>query len=189
MATVAPPEFWTWLTRWGWDSIVFPMTDPFGAVTGIVLRGLNTKRYENYVAYPKDLCPPCFGLHIGLPAAYYSKRMILTEGVFDYLAIVPFAKDSLASLTSIPSTLLRRMLARYVTKVVTLADMDKAGRRAAYRLAGVPVPEAYREVKDKLQTRVHAPPYHVVIPAYSEHDPADLLRAGKFEELQRLARL
>ncbi len=188
-ATAATTEFWTWLQRYGWDSFVFPLRNPIGDVTGVVLRSLSTKKYENFIAYPKELCPPAFGLHIGLPAAFVSQRMILVEGIFDYFAVRPFADDVIAQLTSIPSTLLRRMLSRYVTKVVTLADMDRAGRRAAYRLAGVPVPPEYREDRDKIQTRLHPPPFHVVIPAYSAHDPSDLLAEGKTDELQRLVRL
>lgn len=183
------PEFWKWLQRYGWDSFVFPLTDPFGQVTGVVLRSFTSKKYENFIVYPKELCPPCFGLHVALPEAFKSQRMILTEGVFDYFAIRPFAPDVVAQLTSIPSMGLRRLLARYVTKVITLADMDKAGRRAAYRLAGVPVPLQFAEDRDKVQTRVHPPPFHVVIPSYSAHDPSDLLAAGKVSELQRLVSL
>jgi hypothetical protein len=62
------------------------------------------------------------------------------------------------------------------------------GRRAAYRLAGVPVPVEYRDAKDRCM-RLDPPPFHVVVPAYSAHDPADLLAEGKVEELQRLVRL
>lgn len=115
--------------------------------------------------------------------------MVLVEGIFDYFAVRPYTEAVVASLTSVPSTLLRRLLTRYVTKVVTLADMDKAGRRAAYRLAGVPVPPEYREERDRVQTKVFDTPFHVVIPAYSAHDPSDLAAEGKFDELRRLCQL
>jgi len=188
-ATTATPDFWAWLQKYGWQWFVFPLTDPFGEVTGVVLRSLPSKGYHNYIAYPKDLCAPCFGLHVALPVAYETKRMVLVEGIFDYFAVRPFTEGVVASLTSMPSTLLRRLLTRYVTKVVTLADMDAAGRRAAYRLAGVPVPPEYREDRDKVQTKLFPSPFHVVIPAYSAHDPSDLLLAGKYDELRRLSAL
>jgi hypothetical protein len=185
----ATPAFWTWLQRYGWESYVFPLTDPWGAVTGVVLRSLPEKRYQNYIAYPKDLCPPCFGLHTALPVMFQTQQVVLVEGVFDYFAVRPFTPAVLAQLTSIPSLLLRRLLARYVTKVVALADMDLTGRRAAYRLAGVPVPVEYRDPKDRGLRRLDPPPFHVVVPAYSAHDPSSLWAEGKVDELQRLVRL
>lgn len=188
-AKQATPEFWAWLQRYGWESYVFPMTDPFGAVTGLVLRSLPEKRYQNFVVYPKDLCPPCFGLHTALPVMFQTQTCVLVEGIFDYFAVRPFTSAVLAQLTSIPSTLLRRLLARYVTKVIALADMDLTGRRAAYKLAGVQVPPEYREAKDKGLGKLTPPPFHVVVPAYSAHDPSQLWEQGKTDELQRLVRL
>jgi hypothetical protein len=188
-ATTATPAFWTWLSRWGWESFVFPLRDPLGAVTGVVLRSLASKRYENYIVTPKELCPPAFGLDVALPVAFTTKRVILVEGIFDYFALRHFTEAVVAQLTSIPSLLLQQCLGRYCTKVVSLADMDKAGRRAAYRLAGVAPPPEYREPNDPVAPRLRAPRYHVVVPAYSAHDPADLLAAGKLDELRRLSQL
>lgn len=188
-ATSATPEFWQWLSRYGWESFVFPLRDPFGAVTGVVLRSLATKKYENFIARPRELCPPAFGLDVALPVAFTTQSVVLVEGIFDYFAVRPFTAAVVAQLTSVPSTLLRRTLARYCTKVVALADMDKAGRRAAYRLAGQVPPPEYRAPKDPAQPRLKTPDFHVVVPAYSAHDPSDLLAAGKVEELRRLCAL
>jgi DNA primase len=188
-ATRSTPAFWEWLQKYGWESYVFPLTDPWGATTGIVVRSLPAKRYQNFIAYPKELCPPCFGLHTALPVMFQTQTCVLVEGIFDYFAVRPFTSGVLAQLTSIPSALLRRLLARYVTKVVALADMDTTGRRAAYRLAGVPVPPEYREPKDRIQARIIPQPFHVVVPAYSAHDPSELWAQGKTAELARLVRL
>lgn len=183
------PEFWTWLQKYGWWSFVFPLTDAFGAVTGVVLRSLSTKRYENFLAYPKELSPPCFGLHTALPVAFQSQRLLVTEGIFDFFALREFAVDVVACLTAIPSRGLRRVMARYTARVVCLTDMDKPGRRGAYSLAGLPVPPEYADPKDKVKTRITPPPFQVLIPAYSAHDPSDLLQGGRSAELRRLASL
>jgi hypothetical protein len=188
-ARTASPAFWTWLQRYGWESFVFPLRDPFGAVTGIVLRSYAQKSYQNFVAVPKDLCPPCFGLHVALPSAYQTKRMVLVEGIFDYFAVRPFTEAVIAQLTSRPSRLLQRLLSRYVTRVVMLADMDTVGRRSAYRLAGQQPPLEYQAPHETKFPKLMLPPFHVVVPAYSAHDPSDLWTAGKTDELQRLCAL
>lgn len=181
------PEFWTWVSRYGWDKLVFPLTNPFGAVIGLQLRSLTEKGYRDFLAVKPELCPPTFGLHVALPAAFVSKRLVLVEGVFDYFAVVPYAPETLAMLTSTASLAVRRLIARYAQQVVCLTDMDAPGRRGAYKLAGLPIPLMYARPKD-ITTRVpKPPPYHVVFPPYTEHDPGDLWKAGKTHELRRLA--
>ena len=150
----ATPEFWTWLQRYGWESYVFPLTDPWGAVTGVVLRSLPEKRYQNYIAYPKDLCPPCFGLHTALPVMFQTQQVVLVEGVFDYFAVRPFTPAVLAQLTSIPSLLLRRLLARYVTKVEFRYSNLAGGGDARVELFGYEKSKSRGTVKVKKKFKV-----------------------------------
>lgn len=180
------PDFWTWVCRYGYERLVFPMTDPFGTPVGIQVRHLGDKGYENFTLKPREIYHPCFGLHVALPAMYQSQRVVLVEGIFDYFAAVKVAPDTLATLTANVSRLTKQWIARYCTMAVALFDMDATGRRGAYRLAGLEVPAQWRKPEDVTLKKPWTPPYQVLIPSYTEHDPADLLRAGKLEELQRL---
>lgn len=183
------PKFWDWIRKYGWDRMLFPLTDPFGAVIGLQLRSLKDKSYEDFLAQPTELCPGTFGLHTALPVAFETGKLVLVEGVFDYFAVRQVTPGVLGLLTSNASLSVKRMLSRYLQRCVCLFDMDAAGRRGACRLAGLPVPEQYQKPTDKTARQTPVPPYQVVIPAYTEHDPADLLKAGKRDELQRLVNL
>jgi DNA primase len=180
------PEFWDWSRRYGWSRLVFPLTDGLGGVIGMQVRHLGDKGYENFVLKPRDLYVPLFGLHVALPEMYARERCVLVEGVFDYFAVLPYAPDVLCTLTSNVTLSVRRLLARYVSLVVCLYDMDLPGRRGAYKMAGLPIPEAYRKPEDVTVRPKALPPYTVLLPNYTEHDPDDLRKAGKGAELQRL---
>lgn len=182
----ATPEFWAWLLKTGWDKIVFPMTDAQGQVIGVQLRSAADKRYGDFLLQPRDLYMPSFGAHVALPAAWSSQRLILVEGVFDYFAVRAYAPDVIALMTATASASMRRLVARYATSVVSLLDMDGPGRRASYKLAGLPCPPEWQRPEDKTAKVPPTPPYLVTIPAYTEHDPDDLRKVGKVEELQRL---
>lgn len=185
-------EFWEWAARYAFGALVFPLTDPLGKVIGLQVRGGAGATFgakaENFLLKPRELCLPCFGLHIALPAIFGSDRAITVEGVFDYFATVKVAPDVLCTLTASVSLGQKRLLARYASQVICLFDMDKTGRRGAYKLAGLPIPVEYQLPIDLTRNRwtPKPPPYHVSIPSYSEHDPNDLYRAGKIEELAKL---
>lgn len=179
-------EFWQWSRRYGSNRIVFPLTDGFGAVTGMQVRHLGDKGYENFVLKPKELYTPVFGLHVALPVMYEGQRAVVVEGVFDYLSMVRYAPDTVCTLTANVSNAVKRLLARYVTHVICLYDMDATGRRGAYKLAGLDVPPEFRKRDDPIQRRTMTPPFNVVFPFYSEHDPDDLRKAGKGIEIQKL---
>lgn len=180
------PEFWAWYTRYGYERLVFPMTDPFGAVVGLQVRHLGDKGYEDFTLKPRERYLPCFGLHVALPTMFTSQRVVLVEGVFDYFALVKVAPDTLCTLTANVSRLQKQLIARYCALAIPLFDMDAVGRRGCYRLAGLPVPEEFRQPQDISLRTPPTPPFEVLIPAYSEHDPAILLEKGKLDELRRL---
>ncbi len=184
-ARQSSPGFWTWLVRNGWNKIVFPLTDPLGAVVGVQLRAPADGRYTDFLLEPRELHLPTFGLHVALPAAWSSRRLVLVEGVFDYFAVRPYAPDVVAILTSAVSLRVRQLIQRYATTVVSLLDMDGPGRRGSYRFAGLPIPPEWAQ-PGVVQRVPPVPPYHVIIPTYSEHDPDDLRKTGKVEELRRL---
>lgn len=185
------PTFWEWAKANAWNKLVFPLTDPFGAVIGVQLRSPYERGYRDFLAAPTEVCPPTFGLHVALPAAFQSQRLVLVEGVFDYFAVVEHAPETLAILTSATSLAVRRLISRYARTVVWMGDMDAPGRRGGYVLAGLQVPEQYRRDKDKGQPQRtgRVPPYQVLLPFYSEHDPSDLWKAGKHGELAKIAHL
>ena len=185
-ARACTPDFWTWLHKIGWAKILFPLTDPLGAVIGVQLRAPATGRYTDFLLAPRELHIPTFGLHVALPAAWSSGRLILVEGVFDYFATRAHTTDVVAILTSAVSMRVRQLIQRYASTVVVLTDMDGPGRRGAYRFAGLPIPKEWQRPEDALAKVPPVPPYHVIIPTYSEHDPDDLRKHGKTEELQRL---
>lgn len=180
-------EFWAWALRYGWERMVFPLTDPWGFAFGLQVRHLREKGFENWVdPRGRRLTPVCFGLHVALPAAYASRRMVIVEGVFDYFAVRPYTEDVLALLTSTVSQAHRKLLSRYCQQVVCLLDMDVPGRRGCVKLAGLPLPADLRQPRDPVVGRPKLPPFRVVFPPYSEHDPDDLRKAGKVIELLRL---
>jgi DNA primase len=183
------PQFWEWAKVFAWNKIVFPLTDPFGQVMGVQLRSPYERGYRDFLAAPTEVCPPAFGLHVGLPAAFQSRRLVVVEGVFDYFAAVAHAPETVAILTSNASLAIRRLISRYAGLVVCLTDMDPPGRRGAYRLAGLPIPPEFRRPGATAGRPGPLPPYQVLIPSYSEHDPSDLWKAGKHAELRRLAQL
>lgn len=182
-------EFWKWCHKYGYNRLTFPLTGPFGEPIGIQARHLGDKGYENFVLKPRELFVPCFGLHVALPEIFTSNRVVLVEGVFDYFATVKVAKDTLATLTANLSGAQRRLLSRYVSMAICLFDMDSTGRRGCYKLAGLEVPPQYRLPEDVTKTKLKPPPFQVVFPFYSEHDPDDLRKKQKWPELQKLVSL
>lgn len=187
--TQCSEEFWKWCHKFGYNRLTFPLTDPFGTPIGVQARHLGDKGYENFVLKPRELFVPCFGLHVALPEIFRSNRVVLVEGVFDYLAASKVAKDSLATLTANLSNGQRRLLSRYVSMAICLFDMDKTGRRGCYKLAGLEVPPEYRLPEDISKTKLKPPPFQVVFPFYSAHDPDDLRKQQKWQELQKLVSL
>jgi DNA primase len=181
-------DFWNWSRRNGANRLVFPMTDPFGVATGVQVRQLGDKFYQNFGLEPRDLYPMVFGLDAALPAMFASGRTVLVEGVFDYFAVQPYAPDALCTLTANVTLNVHRLISRYCSLAICLYDMDKVGRRAAYRLAGLEVPPQFMDKEDVRRNKPRIPPCTVVLPFYDAHDPADLVKAGKLAELQRLVR-
>ena len=183
------PEFLRWHGRYGYRRLVFPLTNPFGQAIGLQGRHLGDKGYENFVLEPRELHVPVFGLHVALPEMFAGARVVLVEGVFDYFAAVRVAPDTLCTLTANVSLAVKRLLSRYIATAVCLFDMDATGRRGGYRLAGLPVPAEYRKPEDISLKVPPPPPFQVLLPPYSEHDPDDLRKAGKMSELQRLVQV
>ena len=182
------PEFWSWSRRFGGNRLVFPLTNAFGFAVGMQVRHMGEKGYENFVLKPRDLYVPVFGLHVALPVMYAQQRVVLVEGVFDYFALVKYAPDTLCTLTANVTNAVKRILARYTTLVICCFDMDETGRRGAYKLAGLDVPTQFRKAGDttRLGPPKEPPPYNVMMPYYTEHDPDDLRKAGKDQELRRI---
>jgi DNA primase len=162
-------EFGQWSTAYFFRKIILPLTSLTGDYVGLQTRSLGEKGYRQFFAYSPEVYPFVFGAAQAAEELWRTKRLVIVEGAFDCLAAAKVAPNTVATLTaSVPSTL-RRFFRRYVASLTVFFDMDEPGRTAAESLAS-----------DPMKT------YHVTVPAYPAHDPADLLHERGVEVLRRL---
>lgn len=162
-------DFDKWREKYYYNRIVFPLRSVLGNVIGIQTRCVDEKRYMQFWAYPTEIFPYLFGLSTALPAIWATRQVVIVEGIFDQIAASRVAPNTVATMTAKASMACGRFFRRYVKRVVALLDMDEPGREGAEKLK-----------------RFAPPEYSVYVPVYSEHDPGDMLKNGKLEELRRV---
>lgn len=155
------------------DRIVFPLTSVTGQVIGIQTKPLEPKGYQLFYAYPRNLYPYMFGTAQAIEAIWARRSVVIVEGVFDYVAVRQVTPNVVAVMTAGVPQACRHFFRRYVKRVIALLDMDAPGRDGAFSLA-------------VRQASTH---YSVSMPEYSAHDPGDLWKAGKLDELRRCVQM
>jgi DNA primase len=167
-------DFSTWSQQFLHSCLVFPMHSMLGDVIGLQVRDIgdqsHTRPYKQFYLHHRDLHPYFFGLPHALPHVYRTGYLIIVEGIFDYFAVRTVTPNVVAVMTSGVPVACKRFFNRFCGRVVALLDMDEPGREGAQRLADSSEGQNYQ----------------VVIPTYSEKDPAELLKAGKHSELTKL---
>jgi DNA primase len=115
-------------------SAVFPIRSFLGHTVGFVLRQTQEKRYIRYEVYSGTSIPMLWNADCAFPRIWETQHIIITEGVFDALAVkLAGAPNVVATLGANPSQLTMRWIKRLATRVTVLTDMDTAGRGAAKR--------------------------------------------------------
>jgi DNA primase len=170
------PEFALWANKYWLNRLVFPVTSLTEGCAGLVTRPLpaagEKRRYEVFALLKTEVYPVAFGLRESLPEIWERKQVVVTEGIFDALALAPHVPHVIATLMASPPLTLKRFFERYVTEVVAMLDMDDAGRRAAEKLA------AHLRGKVRVTTL-----------NYGEKDPGEAAQRGELEPLLRMLRL
>lgn len=121
-------------------SLLFPLLDEYGELVGVLLRNLTPSGTQNpYTKIifnkfdplaKKFLC----GLYQSLDYVYTSKTILLTEGIFDMLAVQRYFPATAAILTANVSQEQKSLLKRYVDKILYVPDNDKTGRKASINI-------------------------------------------------------
>lgn len=171
--------FLAWARRYwvSWGGLVFPLFDPLGAPVGLEIRRLprvvepGRNPYADFQITRQTGVPLAFGFPHAVPAIWETRRVILVEGVFDYFGVRAAGYAGvLANLTAAVASPMRRFLGRHAQVVVSLLDMDPAGRTATQRLTQVGVDEGFL----------------VVAPCYPAKDVGTLLQRGDVHVLARM---
>lgn len=169
-------EFALWANKYWLNRLVFPVTSLTPGYAGLVTRPLpvagEKRRYEVFAMLKTEVYPVAFGLREGLDAIWERKQVVVTEGIFDALALAPHVPHVIATLMASPPQTLKRFFERYVTEVVSMLDMDEAGRRASEKLT------AHLRGKVRVTTL-----------DYGEKDPGEAAERGELEPLLKMLRL
>lgn len=170
------PEFALWANKYWLNRLIFPVTSLTPGYAGLVTRPLpvagEKRRYEVFAMLRTEVYPVAFGLRENLPAVWERKQVVITEGIFDALALAPHVPHVIATLMASPPLTIKRFFERYVTEVVSMLDMDEAGRRASEKLT------AHLRGKVRVTTL-----------DYGEKDPGDAAERGALEPLLKMLRL
>lgn len=122
--------------------IVFTCRSPGGQIAGIQTVAWEQKEYRYFPSSNKAYLPIMYGSEQDYDLVYRDRRVILTEGIFDRIAVKNCLPEwpVLARLSKGTSGLLSTYLRRYAELVVLAFDQDGAGKigteKAEKRIAG-----------------------------------------------------
>lgn len=135
-------------------AIGFQCYSPSGEFTGVTTRALLEKEYRFRSVKGKSHLLVVYASEEDYDLAYYSKAVVLVEGVFDRIAIKQMAPGTavLARMSKGISKALEVFLKRYATEVWLVFDQDEGGRiateHAKKKLTGLRVNEVQLPAKD-----------------------------------------
>lgn len=108
--------------------VVLPLTSYSGASLGIQTRSIKEKTYDTFLLShrPESYF---FGLRDSIQKIWTRKYVVLVEGPFDCMILKRFVDHPVIAITTNATNENQsRFLNRYVDRVYTLLDNDKAGR-------------------------------------------------------------
>lgn len=112
-------------------SVVFPLRDPLGGLLGFQCRKIQDKLFHRYYLPRANVFPAVLGLPEALPHIERTGRIILTEGVFDWLALQASYPEAVCVMTARITPSQAEGVLAFAREVVLLFDQDGAGRRGA----------------------------------------------------------
>lgn len=126
-----PPDFRKWLGRQlKRDVFLIPLTNAANDIRGFQIRAVarDVKVYEDYLLKGE----PCLiGLGEAWPHILRMGEVVLVEGFFDRVPVIPSAPNTIGTLTAGLSPVVAKLLKRLQLKTVHfLWDKDDAGARA-----------------------------------------------------------
>ena len=110
------------------DSVVIPMQSPDGMTIGFVARTVEGKEFKNTPGLPKSKI--LFNLH----RVKSSKTVYVVESSFDAVRLDQVGFPAVATLGANVSSSQMKLLEKYFTNIVLIADNDEAGNIMADRL-------------------------------------------------------
>ena len=110
------------------DSIVIPMQSPDGMTIGFVARTIEGKEFKNTPGLPKSKI--LFNLH----RVKSADTVYLVESSFDAIRLDQIGFPAVATLGANVSSSQMKLLEKYFTNVVLIADNDEAGKIMGDRL-------------------------------------------------------
>jgi len=114
--------------------LVFPIHDTLFRVGGLQTRGLEKKTFHKIYAAGSEALPNFMGLQNILPVLNGSKKVYLTEGIFDFFALEQIVPGCLCVTTASISQSQLKFLERFCSEVVVLFDMDVVGKKGAQKV-------------------------------------------------------
>lgn len=123
--------------------VVLPLTSYSGAAVGFQVRSIVGKQFDSF-SLSRRPEGYFFGVGPNMDAIWSRKKVFVVEGPFDHLVFERLVSSNVVGLTTNTSnTHQTRFFRRFVDEVVTLLDMDKAGRDGVEsmraKLSGGPV--------------------------------------------------
>lgn len=119
-------------TYLGKQRLTFPLINEYSKLVGVGLRVIEEtdKHYRFTKLFFQDSPGYLYGINLALPHMYASKSVLVTEGVFDVLAVQPYFPASVGLLTSSLTQANLAFLKRYVKHIFYAPDNDSAGDSA-----------------------------------------------------------
>jgi len=111
------------------DSVVFPLTSYSGTHIGFQIRHLERKEYDTFVIHRR---PEGFFFcnQINITSIWSTQTAVMVEGPGDHLVYERLVDNNVVALTtSGVSKFQLRFLRRFAKRIVTVLDMDDAGRK------------------------------------------------------------
>ncbi len=112
-------------------SVVFPIRDPLGGLLGFQCRQIEQKLFHRYYLPRAAIFPALLGLPEALPHIVASQRIILTEGLFDWLALQGSFPEAVCLMTARLTPSQAEGVLAFAREVVFVLDQDAQGRRGS----------------------------------------------------------
>jgi DNA primase len=112
-------------------SIVFPLRDPLGGLVGFQCRQIKTKLFHRFYLPRVGVFPTMLGFPEALPHIVEGGRVILTEGLFDFLALQSSFPEAVCVMTARLTPAQAEGVLAFAREVVFLFDQDLQGRRGS----------------------------------------------------------